>query len=233
MSARSVRFDETELRIGAVGETEDAVADFESLDTFSEFGDGSCNVAPQDGGEVDGEALLGGAGTDLPVDRIDAYGMHTYEDLSARGSGIGEIFIDELGRWTIFVEHDCFHEGTSAELRCGRAGGWPEEGAFHVQRMSTYTSRTTCGERNSVLSYEGRYMASKKSAPKKTAKKTQKKPAKKALKKSAIKVVVKNKKAAPAKKAAYRSLFETKPATKRKANGGTEDPGPSFTRRER
>jgi hypothetical protein len=44
--------------------------------------------------------------------------MYAHEDLSGSRDGIGEIFIDKFGRRTIFVKYNCFHNGTSAELRC-------------------------------------------------------------------------------------------------------------------
>ena len=115
--------DDAELGVGAVGEGEDAVADFEAVDAFAELGDDACDVTAEDGGEGYREAIFGGAGAHLPVDGIDADGVDAHEDFTGGGFGVGEVFVDELGRRTVFVKDNCFHDDTSAGLRCSSRSG--------------------------------------------------------------------------------------------------------------
>jgi hypothetical protein len=108
-------FDDAELGVGGVREGEDAVAFLEAFDVGAEFANDAGYVATEDTGEGYGEAFFGGAGTHLPIDGIDADGLDADENFTGAGGGVGEVFVFELGRPTVFVENNCFHANTSCE----------------------------------------------------------------------------------------------------------------------
>ncbi len=59
------RVDDAELRVGAQGEGQDLVTGREALDLCANAADGAGEVAPEDGGELDGKTFLGGTAAHL------------------------------------------------------------------------------------------------------------------------------------------------------------------------
>jgi len=91
--------------------------------TGAHIDDEAGDVAAEDRGEGDGEAGVRGAGAHLPVDGVDAGGVHADEDLAGAGRGVGQVFDLQDGRTAVLVQDDGFHGSTSGEVRCDNRGG--------------------------------------------------------------------------------------------------------------
>ncbi|GAA3124236.1 hypothetical protein GCM10020254_84320 [Streptomyces goshikiensis] len=68
-------------------------------------------VAPGDGGQLQGNQLLQGAGSQLPVDGIDAGRRDADTDLTGSGVGVGGLLDHQALRSAVFVEPGCAHSG--------------------------------------------------------------------------------------------------------------------------
>ena len=102
-------------------EGDDFVSGIEVGDAGAEVADGSGDVAAEDGGEFDGEALFGGAAAHFVVDGVDAGGGDADEDFAFGGDGVGDVFVLQIFGGAVFVEDDCFHGwGTSWRLDAGQ-----------------------------------------------------------------------------------------------------------------
>ena len=105
--------DDAELGVGGVGNGEDAVAFLETFDPLAEFADDAGEVSAKDAGEGHGETLFGSAGAHLPVDGVEADGLHADEHFAGARPGVFNVFKLQFGWATVFVEDDCFHCCTS------------------------------------------------------------------------------------------------------------------------
>ena len=98
-----------ELGIGVGGAAKDAIAGRETGDAFAAGANDSGEVKTENGGEGYWKDFARYAGAHLPVDGVDSGGVNFDEELVGAGGGCGDVFVVQVGGWTVLVQDNSFH----------------------------------------------------------------------------------------------------------------------------